>query len=355
MQLFSVGLIERNLDFSPKLSDGNIVATYSPSVITANARVFTGLAYDPDFSNGFHSYPTNGSNWTIADYLPMVCYESHHDEDPKTVLDGNVVSNPAPNCDPDIAELLAIISNHPNVAPFISRQLIQRFTTSNPSPAYIERIANVFLDNGHGTYGDLGAVVRAILTDAEAQYGAAPPPSPYLFGKAREPLLKLTALWRYYNAAAQSGVYAVSPATAYAQAPLDSPSVFNFYLPDYLPPGELADAGLFGPEFQIESESAVITTANDLTVRANAYVGNPANTPNTIAIDLTGLFALASDPAALVGQVNHDLMYGSMSSAMQATLVNMVGLIPYSSLAPQPRVTALLQVVLASPEFAIQK
>ena len=99
----------------------------------------------------------------------------------------------------------------PNVAPFISRQLIQRFTTSNPTPAYIERVANVFLDNGHGVYGDLGAVVKAILTDPEAQYGAAPPPPPYVFGKAREPLLKLTALWRYYNGAAQSGVYTVSP------------------------------------------------------------------------------------------------------------------------------------------------
>jgi hypothetical protein len=131
--------------------------------------------------------------------------------------------------------------------------------------------------------------------------------------------------------------------------------VFNFYLPDYLPPGELADTGLFAPEFQIESESAVVTTANDLTFRANAYVGNASNTAGTIAIDLSTLFALANDPAALVGQVNHDLMYGSMSSAMQTTLVSMVGLIPYTVTSPQPRVTALLQVVLISPEFAIQK
>jgi hypothetical protein len=187
------------------------------------------------------------------------------------------------------------------------------------------------------------------------QFGAPAPPSPYVFGKAREPLLKLTALWRYYNGAAQNGIYAVSTATNYAQAPLDSPSVFNFYLPDYLPPGELADTGLFAPEFQIESESAVVTTANDLTFRANAYVGNASNTAGTIAIDLSTLFALANDPAALVGQVNHDLMYGSMSSAMQTTLVSMVGLIPYTVTSPQPRVTALLQVVLISPEFAIQK
>ena len=355
MQLFSIGLIERNLDFSPKLDNGNTIATYDQSKVTGAAHVFTGLSYDPQYSNGFRSYPTNGANWTIADYLPLFCYETHHDEAPKTVLDGHTIDNPAPNCEPDIAQLLSIIALHANVAPFISRQLIQRFTTSNPSPAYIARVATVFLDNGHGDYGDLGAVVKAILTDAEALYGAAPPPAPYLFGKPREPLLKLTALWRYYNAAAQSSVYAVSPASAYAQAPLDSPSVFNFYLPDYLPPGELADAGLFAPEFQIESESSVVSTANDLTARANAYAGNPANTANTIAVDLSALFALAGDPASLVAQVNHDLMYGSMSAAMQATLAGMVGLISYSAAAPQPRVLALLQVVLASPEFAIQK
>jgi uncharacterized protein (DUF1800 family) len=355
MQLFSIGLIERNLDFSPKLASGITIPTYDQGMVTGAAHVFTGLSYDPQYSNGFRSYPTNGANWTIADYLPLFCYETHHDETSKTVLDGHVINNPAPNCGPDIAQLLTYIANHPNVAPFISRQLIQRFTTSNPTPAYIERVANVFLDNGHGAYGDIGAVIKAILTDAEAQYGAPAPVAPYVFGKAREPLLKLTVLWRYYNGAAQSGVYTVSPASAYAQAPLDSPSVFNFYLPDYLPPGELADAGLFGPEFQIESESAVVATANDLTARVNAYVGNSSNTSSTIAVDLSALFAKANDPAALVAQVNHDLMYGSMSSAMQTTLVNMAGLIPYSTLAPQPRVLAVLQVVLASPEFAIEK
>ena len=355
MQLFSIGLIERNLDFSPMLDGGNTIPTYDQSKVTGAAHVFTGLSYDPQYSDGFRSYPTNGTSWTIADYLPLFCYEIHHDETPKTVLDGNIIDDAAPNCGPDIAQLLTIISNHPNVAPFISRQLIERFTTSNPTPAYIARVATVFLDNGHGIYGDLGAVIRAILTDAEAAFGAAAPPPPYVFGKPREPLLKLTALWRWYNGAAQNGVYAVSPAASYGQAPLDSPSVFNFYLPDYLPPGELADAGLFGPEFQIESESAIVTTANDLAARIAAWSGNPSNTAATIAVDLSALFAIANDPAALVAQVNHDLMYGSMSAAMQTTLVDLAGIVPYSTAAPQPRVLAVLQVVLASPEFAIQK
>jgi uncharacterized protein (DUF1800 family) len=357
MQLFSIGLIERNMDFSPKLDgSSNPISTYTPAIITANARVFTGLSYDPNYSDSFRNYPTNGPGWTIADYLPMFCYESHHDEASKSVIDGNLIDNPAPNCGSDIAQLLTILSDHPNVAPFISRQLIERFTTSNPTPAYIERIANVFADNGHGVYGDLGAVIKAILTDPEAQYGAVSPPMPNTFGKAREPLLELTEFWRYYHSAAPGGVYALSSTTpAYGQAPLDATSVFNFYLPDYKPPGELADANMFGPEFQIESESAIVTTANDLTGRANAYVGNPANTGSTITVDLSALFALANDPASLVAQVNHDLMYGSMSSTMQARLVTMVGDIPYSVSTPQARVIGLLQVVFASPEFAIEK
>src|SRR5262249_14611690 len=141
----------------------------------------------------------------------------------------------------------------------------------------IARVATVFLDNGNGVYGDLGAVIKAVLTDPEAQYAAASPPAPNVFGKAREPLLKLTAFWRWYNGAAASGSYAMASTTsAYGQAPLDSASVFNFYLPDYEPPGEMADAGEFGPEFQIESESAIVSTANDLAGRANAYAGNPA-------------------------------------------------------------------------------
>ena len=352
MQLFTIGLTERNLDFSEKTQGGNPIPTYDQSVVTASAHVFTGLSYDPNYSDGFNSNPTRGDRWTIADYLPLYCYETHHDETPKTVLDGQIISNPPPDCDTDIVQLIGILSNHPNVAPFISRQLIQRFTTSNPTPDYIERVATVFVNNGQGVYGDIGAVVKAILTDPQAQPGATVPP-PYVFGKLREPLLKLTALWRYYNGAAQNGVYAISPAQSYGQAPLDSPSVFNFYLPDYLPPGEMAAAGLFGPEFQIASESTLIATANDLMDRENLYVGNPLVKKSSIAIDIDALLGLANNPAALVNQVNHDLMYGGMSSSMNQTLVAMVTATPSSNAAA--RVTGLLQVVLASPEFSIQK
>ncbi len=358
MQLFSIGLIERNPDFSPVIVDGNPVPTYPPSVITANARTFTGLSWNFIVPNGWTATVNTGPHYSPAMWMPMSCYEGHHDENPKTTVDGIVIDNPTPNCDQvdpdsvgDIKQLVNILANHHNTAPFISRQLIQRLVTSNPSPQYIERVVDVFDDNGHGVYGDLGAVVTAILTDTEATTGVTG--NSLVFGKLREPLTKLTALWRYYGATATDGIYAIpSPSQRYGQAPLDAPSVFNFYLPDYLPPGEMADAGLFGPEFQISGESSVVAVANDLNLRANQYLGASGNDDSTVAIDISSLVAIAATPSALVDQLSHDLMYGSMSAAMRATMINLVTNV---STDPTKRVTSALQVLLASPEFSIQK
>lgn len=366
MQLFSIGLVLRHPDFSPIYPPGcdpgsdpqcEPVPTYPQDTVTAYAQLFTGWSY----SSRFGDRPYR-SNWTTADYLPMVCYESVHDNiHAKTLLSysGNYGASsdafvlPANNgCDNDLEQGLDIIANHPNVAPFISRQLIQRFTTSNPTPAYIARVSAVFNDNGQGVYGDLGAVIKAVLLDPEARYQAPPPPAPYVFGKAREPLLKLTALYRYYHAAAADGRFAMGQRQFqnYLQTPLGAPSVFNFYLPDYHPPGELGDADLYGPEFQIINESSVFSVANDLLGRVLARQGNPANDDGTIAVDLGGLDALADDPAALVAQLDHDLLYGAMSGPMHDTLVIMLNQLPAAG-----RVTAALQVLLASPEFAVQK
>jgi hypothetical protein len=244
-----------------------------------------------------------------------------------------------------------VIAHHPNVAPFISRQLIQRFTSSNPSAEYIARVSAVFSDNGHGVYGDIGAVVNAILLDSEARTGTAAAPA--LFGKLREPLLKLTALCRAYHAEAPSGRYPLQTSAAYLQTPLGAPSVFNFYLPDYLPPGELGDAHLFAPELQISNESSVITAANDLHERTQDWLGRQGLKPQTLRLDLRPLVALANQPDQLVDQIDTDLMYGSMSSAMHGTLARMVAALPASD--AYGRVTAALHLVLISPEFSVQK
>ena len=359
MQLFTIGLVLLNPDGSQKLdANGQPIPTYPQTVVSSYARIFTGLSY----STGFSTNPSNYQNWSVAEYQPLVCYDTYHDFGAKTLVSytGNYGSNsdalgvPANNtCAADLQQGLAILTNHPNVAPFIAKQLIQRFVTSNPTPAYVARVSAVFSRSG----GDLAEVVTAILTDTEALSGTIPAQysATYVFGKPREPLLKLTALWRYYHAAATTGLYTFSnPQSAYVQRPQGASSVFNYYSPGYQPPGEIADSGtLVGPEFQIINESTVATAANDLTARSNAYVGNSGNKAETIAIDVSSLTAIANDPNALADQINHDLMYGSMSAAMKASLVKMITAIPATSAIG--RAQAALQLTLVSPEFAIQK
>ncbi len=357
MQLFTIGLVLLNQDGSTKLdANGQPIPSYPQAVVSAYARVFTGWSY----TSGFKSSPANYQSWSTAEYAPLVCYDSYHDFGAKTLLSytGNYGSGsdaqslPANlSCADDLKQGLAILVKHPNVAPFIAHALIQQLVTSNPTPAYIARVSAVFNASG----GDLGEVVSAILTDTEAMSGSIPAQYPNLvFGKAREPLLKLTALWRYYGAASQSGLYTFNnPQTNYAERPQGASSVFNFYSPSYLPPGELGDNGLFGPQFQILTESTTIATANDLTARLGAYVGNKSNVATTIAINLDGLNAIAGDANALIAQVNHDLVYGQMSAATKTNLATAINALPASN--PLARTQAALQLVLASPEFAIQK
>jgi len=356
MQLFSIGLVLLNQDGSPKLdANGQPIPTYNQTTITQYAKIFTGWSY----TTGFNSNPASSNNWSAAEYAPLVCYDQYHDFGAKTLVSysgvygagSDAILIPAGNsCATDLQQGLATLTNHPNLAPFISKQLIQRFTTSNPTPAYVARIAATF----HASGGDIPQTVVAILLDPEAMSGNATAPG-YVFGKVREPLLRLTALWRWYKAAASTGLYAyTNPQTAYSERPLGSPTVFNFYLPGYRAPGEISDSSLLvSPELQIFNESTVAAMANDLTARSNAYVGNGGNSSSTIAVDLSSLTAIANDPNALADQINHDLLYGSMSAAMKASLVKLITAIPSTSAIT--RAQAALQATLISPEFAIQK
>ena len=152
----------------------------------------------------------------------------------------------------DLEDALDNVFAHPNVGPFISIRLIQRLVTSNPSPEYVERVASTFNDNGAGVRGDLRAVIEAILLDDEARAADSSPRS----GKLKEPLLRLTQLWRAYDARSADGTlfFRPAPINTFAQSPLQSPSVFNFFSPFYAPPGEIADADLAAPELQIATE-----------------------------------------------------------------------------------------------------
>jgi uncharacterized protein (DUF1800 family) len=367
MQLFSIGLIERNKDFSPVLQGGQPVPTYDQNVITQTAKVFTGFTWSDAPTNPPSFY---GGGLTFAgEYAPMACWgtelfpassnQMRHDITVKSVLGGATIAANQ-TCAQDVTDELAIIATHPNVAPFISRQLIQRFVESNPSPAYIQRIATVFDAPGN----DLGDVIKAILTDPEAVNP--PPPCGSAncdgYGKLREPVLRLTELWRAFNAQSPApdayGQIAMIGNGGFlgnfGQAPLESPTVFNFYLPDYQQPGTFADNGLYSPELQITNESTTYTTADTYYgFTAKAYLGMPTPPTDRPLIDLSPLTANAANPAAMVATVNADLFYGSMSASMQSTLTNM--LTNLSGATAQEKAWSAIYVAMLSPEFAAQR
>ena len=345
MQLFTIGLIERNLNFTPLLSGGQPVPTYDQSVVTNYAKVFTGFAYNNATSI------TNGTN----NYLRMSCIEIEHDTTAKTVI-GNTSIPANQNCASDVDQGVDLLFAHPNVAPFISRQLIQRLVTSSPSSAYIQRVAQKFNNNGFGERGDLSAVVKQILLDPEARNAPG-----VNSGKPREPLLKLTAMWRAWEAQMPvADAYGnipmgmTNPTGTFGQRPLGAETVFNFFEPDYQQPGSIADVGLFSPEFQTLNESTLTSSSNSYyTYSWNSYVGMPSPPTNRPLLNLAPLEALAANPTAMIDEVNRRMMYGSMSSAMQSTLRNMLTFMDGST--PNTMARTLVYVTALSPEYAVQR
>ncbi|MFZ1390506.1 MAG: DUF1800 family protein [Dokdonella sp.] len=345
MQLFTIGLIERNLDFSPILSGGQPIPTYNQSVVTNYAKVFTGFNYNnaTTISNGTNTY------------LRMTCIQGEHDTTATTVIGGTTI--PAgQNCPVDVDDGIDLLFAHPNAAPFVSRQLIQRFVSSSPSPAYIQRVAEKFQDNGYGERGDLGAVIMQVLLDPEAR--SAPTVNS---GKPREPLLKLTAMWRAWDAqmpAADSyaniAMGMTSPTGTFGQRPLGADTVFNFFEPDYQQPGIIAVAGLFSPEFQTLNESTLTSSSNSYyTYSWNSYVGMSSPPNNRPLLNLAPLVGLASNPAAMVDEINKRMLYGSMSSGMRATLLNMLTFMDGATAIDKAR--TLVYVTALSPEYAVQR
>jgi uncharacterized protein (DUF1800 family) len=252
----------------------------------------------------------------------------------------------------DINDAIDVVFNHSNVGPFIAIRLIQRLTTSNPSPAYVQRVAEMFNNNGSGVRGDLGAVVRAILTDAEARPGV----SMDLDGKLKEPLLRLTQLWRAFDARSQSGLYRVDGASfIFGQGPLQSPSVFNFFSPFYAPPGEISDSSLVAPEMQIATEYQNTFITNYFLYQT--FVANQLNVAelreNDVYLDFSAELALASDPATLVDNVVDTLLGGVVSNTLRTELINTITGINANDAAL--RVAETIYIIATSPDFAIQR
>jgi hypothetical protein len=281
-----------------------------------------------------------------------------HDISAKTVLGGATISANQ-TCAQDLSDELITLASHQNVAPFISRQLIQRFVTSNPSPAYIQRVASVFDTAGN----DLGDVIRAILLDTEARNPPVLVPGDS-YGKLREPILRLTALWRAFNAQAPAAdaygeiqmIGGGGFQSNFGQAPLESPTVFNFYLPDYQQPGTFADNDLYSPEFEITNESTTYTASNKYyDFIAHGYQGVADYQNDRPLIDLSPLVVNISNPSALVNTIDADLLYGTMSTNMHATLVTMLNGTFSASATAQEKAWSALYVAVLSPEFAMQR
>ena len=357
MQLFSIGLVERNPDFSPRLdAQGNTVPTYDQAVIAAMSRVFTGWTYAGLQSNQF-------GRLVEETHAPMECHPGFHDDQPKTIFRG-IVINEGNDCKASLERVLDALSEHPNTAPFISRQLIQRFVSSNPSPAYIGRVSKAWTDSR----GDLGKVVRAILLDVEAR--SAPSANDAAYGKPREPLIKLVALWRAFDARytpAAGGVVrfrfssAWDLSTTLLQDSQRSPSVFNFFEPDFRLPASDAAPGIYAPEFQVINEASFTDAHNVYADLVNNYSNATGEAPaagaNAPSMNFAKLVALADagDHAGMVAEVNLLLFHGSLSAASSQVMVGMLDNLRNANRGSLERARSLVALAASSPEYAIQR
>jgi uncharacterized protein (DUF1800 family) len=262
----------------------------------------------------------------------------------------------------DLKIALDRLFNHPNVGPFFGRQLIQRLVTSNPSPAYVERVARAFNDNGAGVRGDMQAVIRAVLLDPEARNPAAGSS-----GKLREPILRLSQWMRAFHATSASGEFRMqntdNPANSLGQSPLRSPSVFNFYRPGFMPPGsEIARKNMVAPEMQIVSESAVAGYANFIQTTIDAGAGRAEGGRRDIQPDYSAQMALASQPARLVEQLDLLLTGQRLTEASRQRITAAVAALPLPASpvtalenAQRNRVKLAVLLVMVSPEYLVQR
>jgi len=356
MQLFTIGLIELNADGTVKLdSRREPIETYSNDDVIGLARVLTGWSWSSPTKDEASFQTNRGLLVTDERALkPMELYPQFHSASAKSFLGKTIPASTGGQ--ESLKQALDHLFNHPNVGPFVSKQLIQRTVTSNPSPAYVARVTAAFNDNGQGVRGDMRAVWRTILLDSEAR-DVAKLDDPQ-FGKLREPVLRLTAWIRAFSVKSTSGNYNVfftdDPSSGIGQAPFRSPSVFNFYRPGYVPPNTgAATAGLVVPEMQITSETSASSYINF--VEGMAILGG-AGFLNDLTADYQAERAIADDVDALVNRMDERLTYGTMSANTKALAREAVASVPLSTFdARGNRVRLALLFTMASPDFIVQR
>lgn len=337
MQLFTIGLYQLNPDGTQVLSGGKPVETYTQADVSGLARVWTGW----NLANSDNTTPDRMR-------LPLINTAAQHETGTKVFLGTTI---PASTDGPTSKRLaLDAIFAHANLPPFVSKQLIQHMVTSNPSPAYVGRVSAVFANNGSGVRGDMKSVIRAILTDSEARSE----PSGTSFGKLREPVVRLTQWARAFGVTSPTNLWpfgnTASNATRLAQSPGRSPSVFNFFRPGYTPPGSaIATQGQVAPEFQMVNEPSVVAYINYM----QSLIVNGAGEAKA---DYTSLSPLIADSQALLNELNLILAANQIGSATIASMKTALDSIAVTTTAGQNnRLYAALVLVMASPEFLVQK
>jgi uncharacterized protein (DUF1800 family) len=314
MQLFSIGTVMLNLDGTPQLDGkGNRIPTYDQTNVTELARVFTGWTFAPQ--NGPPVWGINVDGLTNM-AVPMVAVPAYHDSGSKNLLNGYVAPAGLTPLE-DLQGALANIFSHPNVGPFISKQLIQHLVKSNPSPAYVARVASAFNNNGQGVHGDMQAVITAILLDPEARandQGGSDQPSD---GHLQEPALYLAGIVRALGGQMNSQNYFTYDLANMGQDIYDPASVFNYYSPSYVVPGTTDKGG----EFQIFNTYTSLYRANLISGVFSNY-SNPVQTYGPgMTVDLTPYVALANNPTALVNAFDSALTGGVLPAALKQAVV----------------------------------
>ncbi len=356
MQLFSIGLFELNPDGTRMLDeDGYDIPTYDNEDITNFARVFTGFAYggsENDTSIDWH-FRFGERSWNE----PMKVWLDEHDTDKKILLRGKTL--PSFENDPgrvpmdDFDDAIDNLYNHSNVGPFVCYRLIQRLVKSNPSPEYVQRVGQVFDDNGSGVRGDMGAVVKAILLDVESRSLAAYS-DPHA-GRLREPYLRWVRLVKSLDANSKSGLYLIpdwSHLRDMGQRSMSANSVFNFFLPNYVPSGEMADAGLVGPEFQILTETTALATQN---IYGNAFAwGFGRGKENRMTFEMPAEVELLDngDLEGLIDRLDLILCHGTLREGTKQILRDAYAGRP-GWFDTRRSIVVLVRIIILSPEFSV--
>ncbi len=331
MQLFTLGLVKLGPNGAPLLDAQNhTIPTYTEADVKEMARIFTGWT----FGDGNPStIPTGvaGENFLV----PMEAVERFHDTGAKTVL--GVDFPPAQTTRQDLDQALDLIFAHDNLPPFVSKQLIQMLVTSNPSPAYIGAVADVFRDNGSGVRGDLAAVVRAVLENTEAGLGT------NTAGKLMEPALLVIAQVRGLNATVVDHPFMSDLAQEMGQRVFYPGSVFSYFSPGY----RIRGTTIAGPEFQILTTVTALSRTNYTASLISGRFGAD------VVIDFTAFTSRASDPAALTDYCNLLFMGGQMSVEQRNEIINAIRVTPASDLMERTRTA--LYLTLASAQYQVDR